>query len=270
MTDMDRLSQDYAVRHPDAFARLLGRGPLDECELVIDSLPAAHKASIVARLPAIRIRQLIDTGRHTPARWLADAPLDDAVSLLSRLPRERLLRDVNSVDNRERQRRLLRQLQYPAHSVGALVVDIPLRVNAETPAADVVEELRGLDTESTGPVVVVDNKGHYVGVLDRLRLLLRSHPTGSTADYSIAVTALRPETQVDDVARIDDWHTRNWLPVIDQRDRVLGAVSRESVFRQTKEQRAGSGGDLFVDLLADLVYLAESLLLRMLSGREKT
>lgn len=247
---------------------MLGRGPLDECELVIDSLPAVRKASIVARLPAIRIRQLIDTGRHDPARWLTDAPLDDAVSLLGRLPRERLLSDVNRIDNRDRRRRLLRQLQYPAHSVGALVVDIPLRVDAESPAAGVVEELRGLDTDSTGPVVVVDNEGRYVGVLDRLQLLLRNPPTGPTADYSIPVMALHPETQVDDVVNVDEWHMRNWLPVIDQRNRVLGAVSRASVFQYAKAQSAGSGGSLLVDLLADLVYLAESMLLKILSGKE--
>lgn len=270
MDDIDRLSLDFAVRHPDSFARILGRGTLDECALVIESLPAERKAAIVARLPANRIRQLLDSGQHRPTDWLVDAPFDDAVTLLSRIPRDSRFALVNGLDDRDRQRQLLRQLQYPAHSVGALVVDIPLRLAAESPAADVVDELRELDTESKGPIVIVDADGRYVGVLDRLQLLLRSPPTGQVKDFRVNVQAVRPETPVAAVAMIDAWHTRNWLPVIDHRNRVLGAVSREKVLKAAGSYSgsAAGGGDILLDLLADLAYLSEAVLLKALSRNE--
>ncbi len=272
MGDLDRLSLDFAARHPDAFARILGRGEFEECELVIESLPRERTAAIVARLPASCIRQLLDSARHQPARWLVDAPFDDAVTLLSRIPRERRLALVNSLDDRDRQRRLLRHLQYPAHSVGALVVDTPLRLSADSLAKDVVDELRELDTDSRGPIVVVDADGHYLGILDRWRLLLRSPPTGHVEDYLIAVTAVRPETSVAAVSQIDTWHTRNWLPVVDHRNRVLGAVSREKVFR-TVGLQSGSAfgrGDILLDLLEDLVYLCDAALLKAFSRNDAT
>ena len=272
MDEIDRLSLDFAVRHPDSFARILGRSELVECEQILESLPADRKAAIVARLPATRVRALLDSGRHRPQDWLVDAPFDDAVTLLSRVPRERRLALVNSLDDRDRQRRLLRHQQFPAHSVGALVGDIPLRLSAETLAKDVPDELRELDTDAQGPIVIVDAEGRYLGVLDRWRLLLRNPPTGQVRDYRVAVKSLRPETPVTAAVAIDAWHTRNWLPVVDHRDRVLGAVSREKVFRAASSQSEGiaGGGDTLLDLLADLVYLCDSLLLRTLSRKDTT
>lgn len=272
MDDIDRLSLDFAIRHPDSFARILGRGEFDECERILESLPRDRKAAIVARLPVTHIRQLLGSERHRPADWLVDAPFDDAVTLLSRIPRERRLALVNSLDDRERRRQLLRNQQYPVHSVGALVGDIPLRVAAESPAAEVLTELRGLDLDAQGPVVIVDSDGHYLGMLDRWRLLLRSPHSGSVKDYLVLVKALRPETPVTAVAMNDEWHTRNWLPVIDYQNRVLGAVSREKVLRAAgvhlqSEQR---GVDIILDLLADLVYLCDKLLLKTFSRTDTT
>ena len=272
MAEIDRLNLDFATHHPDSFARILGRAEFEQCERILDSLPANRKAAIAARLPATHVRQLLDSERNQVAEWLVDATFNDAVTLLSRIPRERRLALVNSLGDRNRQRQLLRNQQYPSHSVGALVADIPLRVGAESPAAEVLAELRKIDVEAQGPVVVVDNDGHYLGVVDRWRLLSRSPSSGSVNDYLVVVKAVRPEMPVTAVATNDDWHTRNWLPVIDHRHRVLGAVSREKVLRAAREH-AGGGvrrGDILLDLLADLVYVLETLLRKTLYGKDVT
>ncbi len=270
MSEIDRLSKDFAMRHPDSFARILAGGEFEESERILESLPADRKAAIVARLPAPQIRQLLESERHRPADWLVDAPFDDAMTLLSRLSRKRRLALVNSLQNRQRQRQFLRQQQYPAHSVGALVAEIPLRVDSESPAAEVLAELRKIDVESQGPVVIVDAEGHYLGILDRWRLLLRNPATGTIADYVINVTPVRPETPVVAVAMHEEWHTRNWLPVIDYERRILGAVSREKVLRAASVH-SGSvqpGGNTLLDLLADLVYMCEAVLLKTLPGKD--
>ena len=77
MTRIDPLSLDFAIRHPESFARVLGRGDARECDRIIESLPGEHKAAIVARLPATRIQQLLNSGRDRPAEWLAEAPFDE-------------------------------------------------------------------------------------------------------------------------------------------------------------------------------------------------
>ena len=264
MADIDPLSLDFAVRHPDSFARILGRAAFAESAQVVESLPPQRKAAIVARLPAVRIIELLDSGGHEPAEWLVDAPFDDAVTLLSRIPRERRLALVNSLSDRARQRRLLRHQQYPLHSVGALVSDVRVRLSAESPAADVLAELRELETEDPGPIVVVDADGRYLGGLDRWRLLMQDPPAGNVKDYLVKIKALRPEMPVAAVATDVEWHARNWLPVIDHRQRVLGAVMRAAVFRAAGAGARGArfDSDVLIDLLADLVYVCEAALER--------
>lgn len=267
VSDADRLNVDFATRHPDLFARVLGRGEFDQCEQIVDSLPADKKAGIVARLPAPHIRQLLDSQQQQPVSWLADAPFDDAVNLLSRLSRERRLALVNSLADSDRQRDLLRQQQYPRHSIGALVADIPLLLATVSQAKDVVNDLRGLDPDSVGPIVVVDIYGRYRGILDRWRLLLREPPVGQVEDFLIPLAPIRPESPVTAVAMDDEWHRRNWMPVVDHEERVLGIVSREKVMRAASQQAGGPqrSGDILVDLLEDLVFLAERMLRAVLT-----
>lgn len=270
MDEVDRLSLDFASRDPDLFARILGRGNLDECARIVESLPADRKAAIVARLPASFVRQLLDSEQHRPADWLVDAPFDDAVTLLSRIPRDRRLALVNGLQDRARQRQLLRHQQFPAHSVGALVQDIPLRISVESPAAEVLAEMRKLDLEAQPPAVIVDAEGHYVGVLDDWRLLLRSPASGPVRDFVVAVKAIRPEAPASDIATNAEWRSRNWLPVIDHRRRVLGAVTREKVLSAAGAQTgdASRRHDLLLDLLADLVSLCELLLLKAITRKD--
>ena len=272
MSDIDRLSLDFAARHPDSFARILGRGDFEDCERVIDSLPAERKAAIVARLPAARISQVLASERQNPGDWLVEAPFDEAVTLLSRIPRDKRLALVNGLQDRERQRQLLRNQQYPAHSVGALAGDIALRVVAATPASEVLAEIRDLDLDAQGPIVVVDAAGHYLGALDRWRLALRAPAAGIAEDYLVPLKAVRPETSVTAIVMKDEWNTRNWLPVIDHRRRVLGAVSREKVFRAA-DALSGSepgGGDILLGLLADLVHFCDEVLERAFLRKDTT
>jgi Mg/Co/Ni transporter MgtE len=267
MSEVDRLCADFALRYPDAFARTLGHGDMDECEQIVQSLPAEQVAGIVARLPAAHIRHLLDAEQLQPVSWLAAAPFDDAVSLLSRLKRERRLALINALADTDRQRALLRHQQYPAHSIGALVSDIPLLLAAVSQAKDVVNDLRNLEPEAVGPIVVVDIYGRYLGVLDRLRLLLRSPPTGNVEDYLLELTPVRPETPASAVALDDAWHTHNWLPVVDHRQRVVGVVLREKVMRAASDDggREQSTSTFLLDLLDELVFLCDHLLHRLYS-----
>ena len=269
MPELDPLSVDFAGRHPDAFARALARGDAGEASRVLERLPAEHRAAIAARLPAAQIKALLSSGEHRPEEWLARAPFDDAVNLLSRIPRDQRLAIVQSLDDRERKRQLLRHQHYPAHTVGALVGDLPMRVSAGTPAATVQAELRGLDAEDPGPLVVVDAAGHYVGMLNRWRLLVADDPTGPVSHYAREVKPVRPEVSIADVAMSDAWQERHWLPVVDHRGRVLGGVARARVFRAANAHvvRARRSSDFAAELFGDLVYLINAMLERALSGK---
>jgi len=269
MPDLDPLSADFASRFPDSFARTLTRTPDADIDRVLAGLPPEVKAAVVARLPGPRIDELLSSGEHEPESWLVDASFEDAVTLLSRIPREERLALVNSLKDRERRQQLLRHQQYPAHSVGALVGDIPIRFSSEAPVVEALVELRELGGEDPGALVVVDRQGRYLGMLDTWKLLSRQRPAGTVGDYLIRVPAIFPETSIVNAADNPDWDRHSWLPVIDQRRRVLGAVSRASILKAARKLagETGRASDFTLDLLSELVYVLGDMLDNVLTRK---
>ncbi len=269
MAEFDPLTLDFATRHPESFARTISRAEPRDVARLIARLPDSQRAGIVARLPGDHIDHLTATARKRPAQWLAAAPFDDALSLLSRLPQEKRLDYINAIGDRERRLQLLRSQRYPAHSVGSVVGDLPMRISAESRAVDLLGQLRRLDTDDPGPLVVVDGDGHYLGIIDRWRLLIGNPPAGLIKDYTIPLTALLPETSVAAAAAMPEWHTCNWLPVVDYRQRVLGAVSRQRIFAAAAEHGDASrqSGNALLGLLTDVVYVLDDVLERILTPR---
>jgi CBS domain-containing protein len=266
MADEDPLTADFAAKFPDSFARVLGRADTDDIVTVLDKLPATLRASIAARLAVTHLSGLLDAEGVAPETWLLDASFDDAVMLLSRLPRERRLPMVNSLGNRSLRQRLLRHLQFPTHSVGALVGDIRLHISLHANVEDVVDELRDAAGDEPEPVVVVDSDGRYVGMLHLWRVLVSAHAVGRIQDYVQEVAPLHPEIAISDALHNEGWLRHNWLPVVDHRQRVLGSVSRAKLFQATSDSPARHHGSahVFVKVVAEAVYVLGALFSRLI------
>jgi Mg/Co/Ni transporter MgtE len=258
------LNAQFARKSPAQFARIIGAREIDEIRTVLDALPAELQASIGARLPARKIQAMLDTAQTDVASWISAGRFEDAVTLLSRVGREKRLALVNGIRNEQRKRRLLRSLQYPNHSVGALVQDVNIHILAEARAADVAQEIRALGESDPGALVVTDAADRYVGMLDAWKLLSAAQPDGSIRSYLDAVSAVHPEMPISAVAASPDWHTSTWLPVVDHDQRVLGAVSRERLFAAAGPATESRPRDILFDLLDELVHVAGTLTERVL------
>lgn len=257
MADADALSTDFARRHPDAFARTLSRGTMNEIAEVLKSLPPAISASIAARLPSSRISGLLASGDSAEVTWLVEASFDDAKALLSRIPREYSLALVNSISDKGRRRKLLQYLNYPAHSVGALVAEVALRFTSNTPAIEVLKEMQSIETGFPGLVAIVQPDGRFLGALDIWALLVTHAPNGHIKDFTVATPSLHPETSMMSAAADRDWHNHSCLPVIDQEKHLLGCVTRERLFTtiEQRNEQTSPASDIFLTLFSDLIRL---------------
>ena len=260
MAEVDVLNADFARSDPDAFARILACGDADEINAVLERLSPALAASVIARLPVALIAALVDSDKETFNTWLVDAPIDTAISLLAQVPREISLALVNSLDDRVRRRRFLQYLRYPAHSVGALVSDVPLKFQSDMQAKQVVEDLRQRGGEDPGPAIVVLADGSYLGLLDMWRLLTSTAVTGSVRAYVHAASPLHAETPVASAITDPNWHEHNWLPVVDHEGRILGGVTRARLFGAIEHRVSDrERSSLFTLLLSEVPYVTGQL-----------
>jgi len=264
MTDVDPVIADFAERFPDAFAGTLRQGSDEEISAVVESLPTRSIASVVARLPAARLRSLLDSGEHSPRDWLEDAPFDDAIMLLSRMRRERRIALIGSVRDRRLQRRFMRHQQYPRHSTGFYVEDVFLRIDIDTPSSAVLEELRQDERDDPPLMVVVDASGRYAGVLNPWHLMSNRLTSQRLSEQMEYIQPIAPETPVVAAAEHEGWLEHNWLPVVDNKQRILGALSRAAVLGAASRVSPSQQGT--ASLLLELVDGVTHTLGDMLEG----
>lgn len=268
MAKVDALSLAFAIRDPEAFARTLNHGMTSEIIDILNNVPAGVATAVASRLPVKRLGELIASGKVDAGEWLTEAVLDDAVKLAGRLPREHSLVLINSLDDAERRNRLLQYLKYPDHSVGAVVSDVLIGMQAGAPATEALAELREFSEEPPGAIVLTESDGSYAGLLDAWALLLAEKPSGQARHYARLVPPLRPETPLVDAAADPNWRNYGWLPVVDYRQRIIGAASRDRVMEHLASQGAATPRRVdFFALLHDMVRVLAALLDRVLFAR---
>ena len=257
MADTDLLSAEFARKHPDAFAKTLAQGTAAEVTTILASLPVSSASAVAARLPASRVRAILAADPAAVECWLTEGPVDDARKLFGHIPRANCLSMVNAMRDRDRRRKFLQYLNYPAHSLGSLVRDVPVQFQSDMPAIDVIAELRAIGDELPGFIAIIGPDGQYLGAPDLWRLLVTPAQNSTISRYIRPTPTLRPEITQVSAAESSHWHTNNWLPVVDQHEHLLGAVSRASVFSaaRKREEHVSSGDDLFGTLVRDAVLL---------------
>jgi Mg/Co/Ni transporter MgtE len=271
MNEADPVIADFAEQFPDSFARALRKGSDEQISATFKLLPTRSIAAIAARLPAARLRTLLDSGEHSPRAWLEDAPFDDAIMLLSRMRRERRIALIGSLRDRKLKRRLMRHQQYPRHSSGFYVQDVFLRIDIDTPASEAVNELRSFDEDELPLIVVVDTAGRYAGVLKPWQLMSKRLSSQRLSEHVEHILPIAPETPVVAAAEHEGWLEHNWLPVVDNRQRILGALSRAAVLRaasRVSPSRQGMAG-LLLELADGITHTLGDILEGVL-GRRRT
>ena len=269
MSEIDPVTADFAERFPDSFAQALRKGSDDDISAMVGSLPPHSVAAVVARLPSARLLALLESGEHSPGEWLEAAPFDDVIMLLSRMRRERRVALIASLSNRGRQRRLKRHQQYPRHHAGFYIEDAFLRVDIDAPASAVLDELRSVDRDDPPLIVVVDNSGRYAGVLSPWQLMSDRFSGQRLKDHVEYVLPIAPETPVTAAAENEGWLEHNWLPVVDNKQRVLGALARAALLgaanRASPSQQGTSG--LLLELVDGVTHTLGEILEGVLSRR---
>ena len=190
---------------------------------------------------------------------LQELPEDDQVSLLNSLEDERAADVLEAMDDDDAadllgemsaddQQRLLelmepdeaapvrRLLTYGDYTAGGLMTSEPVVVLPDATVADALALVRNpeLSPAIASQVFVVrppqaTPTGKYLGTA-HLQRLLREPPSALVSGFCEKDTgALRPDTSIDDVTRHLATYNLVAAPVVDNHDRLLGAVSVDDV-----------------------------------------
>lgn len=264
--ELTHLHADYARRYPAQFAADIAVSTMAEQVQVLQSLPAPLAVGVCAHLDGHLLESL--ASEHAPliVEMISATTLDECIPLLNRLPRSTCLALVNQVAHASKRRHLQRFLNYPVHSVGAIVQPANQYVPADRPLQELRASLQAQKLSGEPMLIATDSNGRYAGVIDAWKILLLDGADAPVTLAISAVTPLRAEAAQSRARDNNGWRTRAWLPVVDHESRPVGICRKEALGTSLPERdptsehlRPGDLAALFFRLMQSLL---EAVLLR--------
>ena len=222
---------------PAEIADLVEEATRDESEEILEALgdDKELEADVFEELePDRQVHVLRDRSDAEVADVLSHMRPDDAADVLVELPQERRLPVLELLPTAIRTK-IRSLLGYNPETAGGLMTPDVLVFGPRTAAADAIAAIRAATTianEALLSVYVVESERLLAAL--SLPALLHAEPGAALGDVAdpdpVRVT---PDAHIIEVAvRMTDFNLCN-LPVVDQDDRLLGAITVDDVLRAT-------------------------------------
>jgi Mg/Co/Ni transporter MgtE len=203
---------------------------------VARNLEDERLADVLEELPeADRVQILTGLDLQRAADILEEMEPDDAADLLSELPPERaeqLLDEVEPEDAED----LRRLLSYDDLTAGGLMNPEPVLLPPDATVAEALARVRSpeISPSLAAQVYVVrppldTPSGKYIGVAHFQRLLREPPSKLVSAVIDSSFEPVGPQAPLSTVTRYFATYNLVALPVVDERDRLLGAVTVDDV-----------------------------------------
>lgn len=242
-TELERLRGLLELGKLQATGKLLSNMHAAKAAGLLESLPPGERSvawnmietdvagPILKHLhDEVRTQLALDMESGDLAAAATTLELDDLVDLIQDLPEANRAQLLQELGEHER-RRIESMLTYEEDSAGGLMNTDQITVQADLPLQSVLRYLRILDDmpDNTDKLMVVDDQGHYQGVL-RLRHLLTGNTEQRVGDVMEDVfPALPVELDSHEVARRFEEHDLVSAPVVDADNLLLGRITVDDV-----------------------------------------
>ena len=243
MADLRALTHALADAFVDGFPQetteVLESAPVTELVELLQTQTAERGARILGRLSTALATTVLQQLKPALARKLMVAmdPLQAALLLSSMGPdiREKQLNNLDAGLARE-----LRDLMsYPEASAGRLMQPRAPSIPARLTVKQVLNRLRRFPSRETAVLVVTDDSGKLVGLVDLVDVV-QADP-GARLESLLHITTPVRVTATTPREEIIDLFTRyrlRLLPVVDIDDRLLGVIRQSTVIKATQEEAA--------------------------------
>lgn len=219
------LALDFAVRHPQEFARVLSGFEYDSAAQVLRLLPDEVLIPVAAHLSQQNIAAIFELHEVDQlAQMLDSASMDDAARILYRLPMSQRSDVLAQISNSRKARVLGKFVRLETNTVGELADKDFLWF----PSSMRVDQVRSAiqsatDRDAVESAIVLNDDETVLGLLDYIGLTQAesNDVVGNCVLHTISVPA---EARPHAVVYFDDWHRVNRLPIVDHNRIPIGVL----------------------------------------------
>lgn len=256
--------KEYQVLNEDALAKLIQEdGGASEIETLLEryepsdlvhslfSLKPDEQRSLLARVSPERAAELIwEFPDGHAADLIEEMPVEEAAPIVEELPSNRrvdILAELDTEDmdaivahlDEEDALEVRELISYSPEQAGGLMMtefaSYPMAMTVREVVEDVTGDERDYTFLTVHYIYVVVKKRKLKGVI-RLRDLVFADPDKKIAEIATPARTVSPESTLDDLEFFFDEHDIAAVPVVDERNFLLGIVRRRAVLEAAAER----------------------------------
>jgi magnesium transporter len=226
----DRLAEVVDDAHPADVSHVLRELSLPEQVSLFRLLKPARAGAVLSELDDQTLLDLVRALDVVEVSHVLDQmPADHAAEVVDELPEEQA-EQILDLMKEEKSEEVQELLEYGDQTAGRLMSRDVVAVPEATTVAQAIEHIRkSASEERSFELYVVDDHEHLVGVVPLRRLVTADPATPVGAIRIEDVVSVGPDTDQEEVARIVAKYDLVAVPVVDDKRRLLGAVSVEDV-----------------------------------------
>jgi magnesium transporter len=217
--------------HPVDLAQVFTYFPSSDQTLLLSYIDNSEKQSdILKELNISMAKEIVEElGTEKSVKIICEMPPDDQADLLAALDEE-LASEILAAMPQEDSDDVQDLMRYDEHSAGGIMNSDVLAIHMDSTVEEATNKIQeSQDVDLVFYIYVVDDYGSLMGVLS-LRHLVVSKPGTIIKDVmNPNVVSVRPEEDQEDVARFVTKYDFLAIPVVDETNCLIGAVSVDDV-----------------------------------------
>jgi len=239
MTDLFEVRELCKDGHPESLAEFLASIDVEGASQILGLLDATQQALIFSYLDPEKQLEIAETiGIHNVANFIAEMDADERVDFIKSLPeatREVLLPVIARTERED----ILRLAAYDEGTAGSVMTSDYVTLYPELTAAQALNKIRleAPDKETIYYCYVISPSRQLMGIIS-LKDLILAHPNTPVANImqEEVITILADEDR-EKAARIIDKYDLLALPVINERNELLGIITYDDALEIIKEEQ---------------------------------
>ncbi|MXW52910.1 MAG: hypothetical protein F4X44_14145 [Gammaproteobacteria bacterium] len=262
--DESGLVHDFAVRHPQEFARVLSRFDSDVAVQVLTALPTESLVPIAAHLSQENTTSIFEMyDIEQLAQMLDSASMDDASRIVYRLAAIRRTEVLALVSNSRKSRVLSQFARLEANTVGEIADKDFLWFPGSMSVGQVRRAIQSAtDRDAVESAIVLNDDETVLGLLDYISLT-QAESNGSVSNCVEQTTLVPAEARPHAVVYFDDWHRVNRLPIVDHNLIPIGVLRWSQLAEladSPSEEETSESFSIVYEILDAMIELGRSLL----------
>jgi len=212
---------------------------VEETARVIQQLPTDLAADVLTEIDERNLPGLLELlDIEAIADMVEDMPSDEATDLIGGLEDERAREILEAMEAEERAE-VRELLQYGPETAGGLMAKEFIAVPVTATCREAVDAVRALDPDDREQLhflFVVDEQGRLTGRIPLVEMLLQPWSTPVREVMEPDPLRVRVDLDQEQVVQYVRTHDLVTLPVVDDRDRLVGVIAGDDVLDVMEEE----------------------------------